>query len=84
MARLALTCNLLLRITSYITADHGQTYCKAYTLAAAQPQSDKSSPFLVFRYCNKCTSRSDANQIATYHDNASHSRNMRADVAADQ
>lgn len=75
---------LLLCGASDVAADHGQAHAKSQSLEKAEPQSDKTAPFVAARQSNKKSSTNYAYGVGCHHCETADTRPTRANEAASQ
>lgn len=76
--------NLLLSETRDIRADHRQTHAETQTLEIAEPESDKTTPFLVFGQTDEESGADDTDEVRDDHRGAARVGPFAADKAASE
>lgn len=76
--------NLLLSETRDIRADHRQTHAETQTLEIAEPESDKTTPFLVFGQTDEESGADDTDEVRDDHCGAARVGPFAADEAASE
>jgi hypothetical protein len=74
--------DLLLRESRDVGADHRQAHAEAQTLEVAEPQSDKTAPFLIIRQAHEESGADDADEVCDDHGGAARVGPFAADEAA--
>jgi hypothetical protein len=76
------SCDLLLRESGDIRADHRQAHAEAQTLEVAEPQRDQTTPFLIIGEANEKSGANDADEVCDDHGRAARVGPFAADESA--